>query len=192
MNMMHPMHMHLVMFQVLDRQPIGGGLSIPPDPSETGWKDTARAEAGMITRVIARFEDYPGLFAYHCHIAEHEDQEMMRQFRAVEAIRLDVEPDLLSWSAQPGATGYDVVRGDLLELRATGGNFAFSSVTTTCLGPDVNGTLISDTDPLSPGQGFWYLVRARDAGGQGTYDSGAAAQIDRRDDEIVTSGNDCP
>ncbi len=89
-GMMHPMHMHLVMFQVLDRQdfiidngeiiPIGS--PVPPPPEEAGWKDTVQAHPGQITRVIARFEDYNGLFAYHCHIAEHEDHEMMRQFRA--------------------------------------------------------------------------------------------------------------
>ncbi len=36
-----------------------------------------------IVRVIARFEDYTGLFAYHCHILEHEDHEMMREFQVV-------------------------------------------------------------------------------------------------------------
>lgn len=90
-GMMHPMHMHLVMFQVLDRQsfeviddeivPIGS--PIPPGPTESGWKDTVRANPQEITRVIARFEDYTGRFPYHCHILEHEDHEMMRQFEVV-------------------------------------------------------------------------------------------------------------
>ena len=82
------MHMHLVAFQILNRFALDGsglptGPPIPPEPYEIGWKDTARAEAQMITRVIARFEDYPGKFAYHCHILEHEDLEMMRTFRVV-------------------------------------------------------------------------------------------------------------
>ncbi len=85
----HPMHMHLVMFQVLDRQDfvmdgdevIPIGERVPPPPEEAGWKDTVQARPGQITRVIASFEDYNGLFAYHCHILEHEDHEMMRQFR---------------------------------------------------------------------------------------------------------------
>jgi len=86
----HPMHMHLVSFQVLDRQaftivegevvPVGPVLG--PDPNEIGWKDTVAANPFEITRVIARFDDYPGLFAYHCHTLEHEDHEMMRQFQA--------------------------------------------------------------------------------------------------------------
>ena len=87
----HPMHMHLVMFQVLDRQafemvngqvvPIGS--PVPPPPHEAGWKDTVQVGPNEIVRVIARFEDYTGRFAYHCHILEHEDHEMMRQFEAV-------------------------------------------------------------------------------------------------------------
>lgn len=86
----HPMHMHLVAFQVLDRQPIDAvtgqpiGPRVPPAANEIGWKDTVHAPPSAITRVIARFEDYPGLFPYHCHILEHEDHEMMRQFEAIE------------------------------------------------------------------------------------------------------------
>src|SRR4029434_1988638 len=47
----------------------------------------------QITRVIARFEDYAGLFPYHCHILEHEDHEMMRQFRVIEDSDGDGIPD---------------------------------------------------------------------------------------------------
>jgi spore coat protein A len=93
-GMTHPMHMHLVMFQVLDRQacqksagqctPIGDP-TLPP-PHEWGWKDTVQVGPDEIVRVIARFEDYKGLFSYHCHILEHEDHEMMRQFQAVATI----------------------------------------------------------------------------------------------------------
>lgn len=88
-GMSHPMHMHLVQFQVLDRQPfvLNGdeievtGSRVPPPANEAGWKDTVRADPFEITRVIARFEDYTGNYAYHCHILEHEDHQMMRQFR---------------------------------------------------------------------------------------------------------------
>jgi spore coat protein A len=88
----HPMHMHLVMFQILDRQAfvmqgdsvVTVGPPIPPDPWEAGWKDTAPVNPQEILRVIARFDDYLGRYAYHCHILEHEDHEMMRQFEVVE------------------------------------------------------------------------------------------------------------
>lgn len=94
----HPMHMHLVQFQVVDRQPftrvageiVPTGPPVPPAASEAGWKDTAPVGPGEILRVIARFEDYAGLYAYHCHMLEHEDHEMMRQFRSVEAPILSV------------------------------------------------------------------------------------------------------
>ena len=81
-NIMHPMHVHLVRFQVLDRQPFGGGSAMPLDPWEINtWKDTVKVPPHTQVRVIARFEDYPGRFPYHCHILDHEDHEMMRQFR---------------------------------------------------------------------------------------------------------------
>jgi spore coat protein A len=86
------MHMHLVGFQVLDRDGFTtgpGGEIIPngnpqiPPAEERGWKDTALVAPNQILRVIARFEDYKGKYAYHCHIVEHEDNEMMRQFQSV-------------------------------------------------------------------------------------------------------------
>jgi len=188
----HPMHMHLVFFQVLDRTPIGGGTPVPPDPSELGWKDTVRADPGMVTRVIARFEDYTGKFAYHCHILEHEDHEMMRQFWSVDGLAVTMSGTLLNWESQPGALGYDVVRGDLRALRASGGNFALSTVTDRCMASFTGNTTMNDGAPIAPGQVYWYLVRANETAGNATYDSSSASQVDRRDDEISASGNDCP
>ncbi len=86
---MHPMHLHLVSFQVLDRQDIEVvegevipvGPRVPPPPEESGWKDTVRTYPMQITRVIARFNGFTGVYPYHCHLLEHEDHEMMRQFR---------------------------------------------------------------------------------------------------------------
>ncbi len=98
----HPMHMHLVMFQLVDRQnfdvvndeivPVGD--PIPPPPNEAGWKDTIMCGPGQITRVIARFENYVGKYAYHCHILEHEEHEMMRQFQT-RCIKGDTNQDTL-------------------------------------------------------------------------------------------------
>jgi spore coat protein A, manganese oxidase len=89
----HPIHLHLVRFRVLDRQTLvqdADGMSVqpaqlvpgaqrPPEPSETGFKDTAIAYPGQVLRLQARF-DTAGLFVWHCHILEHEDNEMMRPF----------------------------------------------------------------------------------------------------------------
>ena len=87
----HPMHLHLTMFQILDRQAftvsndsiIPSGPRVPPRPEEAGWKDTAPVPPNTIVRVITRFEDYVGRYPYHCHILEHEENEMMRQFQVV-------------------------------------------------------------------------------------------------------------
>jgi spore coat protein A, manganese oxidase len=80
----HPMHIHQVMFEVVNRQAFDMnsnalGSIIPPDPDEAGVKDTVIAYPGQITRVKAKF-DIPGLFVWHCHIIDHEDNEMMRPF----------------------------------------------------------------------------------------------------------------
>jgi spore coat protein A, manganese oxidase len=91
----HPMHLHLVGFQVLDRRTFdvfayrnNKGLrylapAIPPQPNEQGWKDTVPCPPGMITRIIMRFEGYTGKYLYHCHILEHEANDMMRPFEVI-------------------------------------------------------------------------------------------------------------
>ncbi len=79
----HPIHLHLVQFQILDRQAImPDPPRIQPDANEDGWKDTVRVNPGEVTRVIAHF-DIAGLFLWHCHILEHEDHEMMRPFKVI-------------------------------------------------------------------------------------------------------------
>jgi FtsP/CotA-like multicopper oxidase with cupredoxin domain len=75
----HPIHIHEILFQVLERQPFGGAAR-GPEPWETGRKDTVIAYPGEVTRVQATF-DRAGLFVWHCHIVEHEDHEMMRPYR---------------------------------------------------------------------------------------------------------------
>ena len=89
----HPMHIHEVVFEVVNREglvldeegevetPIQlDGNVRPPEPWETGFKDTVIAYPGEVTRVKAEF-DSPGQFVWHCHIVEHEDNEMMRPYR---------------------------------------------------------------------------------------------------------------
>jgi spore coat protein A len=81
-NIMHPMHVHLVAFQVLERRSLSGGGALPLDPWEANtWKDTVKVPAGTVVSVIARYDDYLGKFPFHCHILDHEDHEMMRQFQ---------------------------------------------------------------------------------------------------------------
>ena len=83
-NSMHPMHVHLVKFQVMDKVSLGSGQAIPLEPWESiTWKDTVRVPPQSRVRIIMDFEDYLGKFPYHCHILDHEDHEMMRQFQSV-------------------------------------------------------------------------------------------------------------
>jgi spore coat protein A len=77
----HPIHIHLVQFQVVDRQPFGG-IARPPEVWEIGFKDTVICYPGEVTRVKASF-DIAGLYVWHCHIIEHEDNEMMRPYQVV-------------------------------------------------------------------------------------------------------------
>ena len=101
----HPIHVHLVQFQILNRQPFdvdtylnSGQLVLtgppqPPDPNERpALKDTIRAMPGFVNRLIAKFDLPTGTtvqsgqkfrYVFHCHIAEHEDNEMMRPYDVV-------------------------------------------------------------------------------------------------------------
>jgi spore coat protein A, manganese oxidase len=93
----HPIHLHLVRFQILDRrtfQPtdyyLKGkityiGAAQPPAANEAGWKDTVQAYPQMVTRIITKFEGFAGRYVWHCHILEHEDNEMMRPYEVVDA-----------------------------------------------------------------------------------------------------------
>jgi spore coat protein A, manganese oxidase len=100
----HPIHLHQVQFQVLSRVPFDAemyneaqeeyleagaageapdamdfatGEPLDPEEWEKGWKETVIAYPDQVTRIIAKF-DLPGLYVWHCHILEHEDNEMMR------------------------------------------------------------------------------------------------------------------
>lgn len=104
----HPIHLHLVSFQIVNRESFegevedkpqhqhGGGFGVGgilevdalggnprgPELNERGWKDTAVMLPGEVTRIIARF-DRVGRYVWHCHILSHEDHEMMRPFEVL-------------------------------------------------------------------------------------------------------------
>jgi spore coat protein A len=105
----HPMHTHLVTAQVVGRTPFdvaaymetyGGQYGVPggidptpfatgpmepPDATERGFKDTVKVNPGYFTTVRAKYDlpagvTAPQTYVYHCHILEHEDNDMMRPF----------------------------------------------------------------------------------------------------------------
>ena len=153
----HPIHLHLVQFQLLNRQrynparyerafteanpvlptesyvevpvtPYLKGKARPPDPNERGWKDTFRMNPGEVTRILVRFapQDESPAFAFdataepgyvwHCHILEHEENDMMRPYHLVAPgapMRASVEPavaDVIDgtavlWAPNPATPG---------------------------------------------------------------------------------------
>jgi spore coat protein A len=91
----HPIHLHQVRFQVLDRRPISVptylsgetlayiGPAVSPMKQEAGWKDTVRVESRGVTRIAVRFDGHAGRFVWHCHTLEHAANEMMRPYEIV-------------------------------------------------------------------------------------------------------------
>ena len=75
MAMPHPIHLHGMQFQVLERWGVTHDGYV-----DEGWKDTVLLMPGESVRLLVRFGDYPGLFLYHCHNLEHEDMGMMRNY----------------------------------------------------------------------------------------------------------------
>jgi len=75
MNMPHPIHLHGKQFQVVERRGVTHAGYV-----DEGWKDTILLMPGERIKLLVRFEDYPGLFLYHCHNLEHEDMGMMRNY----------------------------------------------------------------------------------------------------------------
>lgn len=84
MSQPHPMHIHGVQFQVIERsldaRQSSGYESLSDGFVNEGWKDTVLVLPGETVRVLVKFEDFAGLFLYHCHNLEHEDGGMMRNY----------------------------------------------------------------------------------------------------------------
>lgn len=81
----HPLHIHLVQFQVLGREVLDQTKESPVplvlDDNEEGcWKDVVRVNPNEVVTLMARFDGFTGRYMYHCHILEHEDHAMMRTF----------------------------------------------------------------------------------------------------------------
>jgi len=99
-GMSHPIHLHLVHFQVLGRQQAGdydpdkNGIDLDsledPQPFERGWNDVLNVDPGEVVHLITHFGEFEGLFTdqtgeymWHCHMIEHEDHDMMRPFEVL-------------------------------------------------------------------------------------------------------------
>ena len=82
--MPHPMHVHGLQFAVVGREQVGGGRGwsgLASGLVDAGWHDTVLVLPGERVRIALTFEDFSGLYLYHCHNMEHEDNGMMRYYR---------------------------------------------------------------------------------------------------------------
>lgn len=96
----------------------------------------------------------------------------------------------LGWNPVAGATGYDVVYGDLTILRSPpGGDFAAAAI--GCIGENATDLVVAHSEPAPVDHGFWYLARPANCGGAGSYDSDGGGQTAPRDAELAASGGDC-
>jgi spore coat protein A len=92
----HPIHLHHVRFQVIDRRAFDRdtyllknatlrftATAIAPNANETGWKDVVQCPPNMVTRIHIAFDGFPGRYLWHCHVQEHEANDMMRPYDIV-------------------------------------------------------------------------------------------------------------
>jgi spore coat protein A len=93
----HPIHVHLVNFEIIGRKPFTDAdfdekgnyifcaeKLTPPLDFEKGLKDTVRTEPGEVTSIVMHFKEHVGNYVWHCHILEHEDNDMMRPLRVID------------------------------------------------------------------------------------------------------------
>ena len=89
MGLPHPMHIHGLQFRVLSREAPTNATqranweTVKDGYVDEGWKDTVLVMPGERVQVEVVFQDYTGLYLYHCHNLEHEDMGMMRNYRVV-------------------------------------------------------------------------------------------------------------
>ncbi len=120
--------------------------------------------------------------AWRCDPAPAPPEEL-----PVLTVRREKDEVVLSWSAPREATGYDVVEGDLLMLREADGDFAAAE--TRCLADDRTSLELRGT--IDSFEWAFYLVRAVNCGGAGSYASGGA-DYRNRDETILESPEACP
>lgn len=84
MGMAHPIHIHGVQFQVVDRQVLpelkSGWDAVQEGVVDEGWKDTFLLMPGERVKTLLKFGEHTGKFVFHCHNLEHESQGMMRNY----------------------------------------------------------------------------------------------------------------
>jgi FtsP/CotA-like multicopper oxidase with cupredoxin domain len=88
MRMPHPVHLHGLQFQIIEREVSGMQRavweSVKDGFMDDGWQDTFLLMPGMKVKIMMKFEDFKGIYVYHCHNLEHEDMGMMRNYEVTD------------------------------------------------------------------------------------------------------------
>ena len=140
----------------------------PPDCNDNGIDDAIDIAAG--TSLDENLDGVP------------DECESILDFHSPH-IDLEVAAAAVSWTSEAPDFLYDVVRGDLGNLKAQG----FAGTTEECLASKTTGFSVPYTPTPAPGEGEWFLARLATAQGHGSYNAGGS-----RDADIAASGNDCP
>jgi hypothetical protein len=124
-----------------------------------------------------------------CDQAIDEDVAVPAAVAPVQASKSGTDISL-AWDVVAAAQSYDVVRGGLASLLASEGDFSIA--TNGCIADDVAAGPVDDGELPPSGDALWYLVRAANCGGAGSYDEGGAGQAAPRDAEIELPASACP
>ncbi len=164
----HPVHLHLVRFEVVNRQNLIPGTLVPdptagmttaPLPNELGYKDTVVALPGQVTRIKATF-DTAGQYVWHCHIIEHEDNEMMRAYRVVAPAKI---------GAFKGTDWYlDFNGSKTWDGSPTDKTYWFGSAGDLVVTGDFNGSGTAQIAAYNPTTSTWYVDMNGDGAWNGT------------------------
>lgn len=157
----HPIHLHSVTFEVVNREDANGVVR-GPEAWELGRKDTVIAYPDEITRIKAKF-DRVGRYVWHCHIIDHEDNEMMRPYEVISPVKHDFDADgkadpalynmaLGSWSVLMSGSGYASLSGQ------------FGGPDYIALAADFNGDGKSDPVVCRTTGGAWTILLSQPAG----------------------------
>lgn len=176
------------------------GTNIYRDADGDGWGDPLLTQASCVVPVgyvtssgdcnDANGAIHPGATEL-CDLVDNDcDQVIDNVSRPTAVLNLQVAGNSISWGSVSTATGYDALRGDVGSLLTSSGNFAVSLI--SCLANDTTTTSISDPQIPVQGAAAYYLARALNCGGLGSYDEPPGGQSGSRDTEIASSEGACP
>jgi hypothetical protein len=176
--------------------PNNGTLFIDPaDPSQGFWADLTYAHGAPIaagSSITANIESPRAAAQLFYQFDDLFHDNAIFSPHPTIALQVVVQRDLVWWTrpqVNPDVS-FDLVRGDLGLLRATGGDF--EEATLECLADNQAANTSPFTANPDPGEGYWFIARLTDEGAVGSYDEPSGSQVGSRDAEIDASSGGCP